>query len=307
MQKHTQQILPDGVLENVSLQPYTTWRVGGVAQYFAMPHTLTEFLQLISWCKKQKLPLTILGCGANCLVADEGVKGLVVVTTNMNKLHVVSHGVVAECGVTLAQILQCCLQKGWGDMTWCAGIPSTVGGAVRGNAGAFNKTISTFVQAVLACTDKGVQWFTGTQLQFAYRTSLFKQKPYIILSVVLRFNPCDKAYLQQQMQNHIAYRKQTQPKEPSAGSVFLKVDTTSAGYYIEKAGLKGVRVGGAMVSPIHANFIINTGGATASHILRLIKLIRREVWRTFHKKLQTEISYIGGNVGDRRLPHAYKI
>lgn len=307
MQKQKHVDLPDGIQQNVSLQSYTTWRVGGVAQYFVEPATLQDMLSYISWAKKARLPITVLGFGSNCLVADEGVKGLVIVTTKLNKMHALSCGVVAECGVSLAQLLQYTLQQGWGGLEWSAGIPSTIGGAVRGNAGAFGESISSRVVSVLAYTENGVQLCMGNCLQFAYRTSIFKQKPWVILSVCLAFSPKPTQQIQQRVQECIAYRKRTQPQLPSAGSVFLQVQGVSAGYYIDKAQLKGVAVGGAMVSPEHANFIVNIGSATASNILQLIKLIRREVYRKFHIKLQTEISYIGGNVGGWRLPYTHKI
>jgi len=251
--------------ENIPLKEYTTFKIGGPAKYFFIAKTKESLLEAVQEAKKRRLPIFILGKGSNLLVSDKGYKGLVIKT---------------------GEPLSSYVPKG---LEWAVGIPGTIEGAVYGNAGAFGQSMKDAVESVEvfdAKTEK-IKIFKNSDCQFAYRDSIFKKnKNLIILSVKIKTR---KSNLNK-IKEYLMHRKKTQPLNfPSAGSVFVNPEGYTAGELIEKCGLKGKTIGGAQISNIHANFIINLGNAKSKDVLRLINLAKNKVKKQFGVKLEEEI------------------
>ncbi|OGZ20038.1 MAG: UDP-N-acetylenolpyruvoylglucosamine reductase [Candidatus Nealsonbacteria bacterium RIFCSPHIGHO2_01_FULL_43_31] len=251
--------------ENIPLKKYTTFKIGGSAKYFFVAKTKTSLVKAIQAAKKASLPFFILGGGSNLLISDEGYQGLIIKT---------------------GKPLSSYVSKG---LEWAAGIPGTVEGAVWGNAGAFGKSMQDVVKKVevFDIKDGKIKILNNKDCQFGYRDSIFKKnKNLIILSVKIKTR---KSNLNK-IKEYLNYRKDRQPLNlPSAGSVFKNPKNYSAGELIEKAGLRGKKIGGAQISNIHANFIVNLNKATAQDVLSLIKLIKKTVYGKFKVKLREEI------------------
>ncbi|OGC03996.1 UDP-N-acetylenolpyruvoylglucosamine reductase [candidate division WOR-1 bacterium RIFOXYA12_FULL_43_27] len=251
------------LLKNRPLKKFTTFKIGGPAKLLVVPESPEE---LRAFLKKNRKPIFVLGGGSNVLFSDKGFDGVVVSTAKMKKLS----GNIAEAGVPLARL----------KIPELAGIPGTIGGAVKGNAGAFGVSIGDFVEYV-KCFDKKGKSFK-LKPKFSYRKSNIKG---IIYEVGLRINPKSGP-----ADRFLKERKEKQPwGTPSAGSIFKNPPNDSAGRLIEACGLKGQRIGGAQVSNQHANFIVNTGSATASDVKKLIKKIQKAVKSKFGIKLETEV------------------
>ena len=278
---------------NICLKNYTTWRVGGAAEYFAIVKTPQELLQALEFNKK----ITLLGAGSNVLISDNGIKGLVI----KNRMHkVVESGgfIIAESGTALPLLANYYYLSGFGDLYWAHSIPGTLGGALKSNAGAHGGTIGDLVQSVEVLRDGKKITLTKSDCGFSYRNSKFLDSD-IILNATLSYKKTPQELTAQKRKEAIEYRKLTQPTGFSAGSTFKSVPSPncskliSAGFYIDKAGLKGKRVGGAVVSEKHANFILNDSSATASDILELITTIKLKVYKMFGIVLAEEIKYLG--------------
>ena len=254
--------------ENVKLAEYTTFRIGGPAKYFCAAKNKKDLIEAVFFAKKIKLPFFILGNGSNLLVSDKGYEGLVIKTGRPLSLYI---------------------SKG---LEWAAGIPGTIEGAVRGNAGAFGGEMKDSVKEVETFDAKSqkVKIFQNKDCQFSYRSSIFKKNSnLIILSVKIK----SKKSNPQKIKEYLKYRSIHHPKQPSAGSVFKNLKNIRARDLIEEAGLKGRTIGGAQISEQHANFIINLGGAKAKDVLGLIDLAKKEVKNKFGIKLEEEIKLLG--------------
>lgn len=254
--------------ENVSLKKYTTFQIGGPARYFFAAKNKASLIKAIQKAKKENLPFFILGNGSNLLVSDKGYKGLVIKT-----------------GKPLASYVS----KG---LEWAVGIPGTIEGAVYGNAGAFGQSMQTAVKSVevFDLKDEKIKILSNKNCQFGYRDSVFKKNHnLIILSVKIKTRKSDL----NKIKEYLIYRKNNQPLSlPSAGSIFKNAPGFSAGELIEKCGLKGKKIGGAQISDIHANFIVNLGAAKAKDVLSLIKLMKKTVNKKFKIKLEEEIIFL---------------
>jgi len=254
--------------KNIPLKKYTTFKIGGPAEYFFAAKNKTDLVRAIKNAKERRLPFFVLGGGSNLLISDEGYKGLVI-----------------KAGKPLSSYIL----KGLG---WAAGIPGTIEGAVYGNAGAFGQSMKNAVEKVevFDIKDGKIKTFNNKDCQFDYRDSVFKRnKNLIILSVKIK----QKKSNLKKIKEYLAYRKKIQPLDfPSAGSVFKNPKNYPAGELIEKAGLKGKRIGGAQISDVQANFIVNMGDATAQDVLSLIRLIKKTVDRKFKIKLEEEIAFL---------------
>lgn len=258
---------------NISLKKYTTFRIGGPAKYFWVAKNKKELIKAIKFAKKHKLPFFILGEGSNVLVSDQGYQGLVI------KFQ--------------TPLLSKFVDKG---LEWAAGIPGTVGGAIRGNAGAFDGSMADVVKnvEVLDARSQKIKIFKNKDCKFGYRTSIFKKNPnLIIFSCELRFKPGDKRKIKEKIEEHLNYRKARHPQQPSAGSIFKNPRSFSARELIDRCDLGGKKIGRAQISKKHANFVVNLGGAKAKDVLALINLIKKEVKNKFGIKLEEEIQYLG--------------
>ena len=282
--------------KNIKLAPYTTFRIGGTAKYFFTAKTKKELIKAIGESKKMKIPIFVLGQGSNLLVCDNGFDGLVVKVKN-SKFKVKGLKIFAEAGVPLSEVVNESAEKGLSGLEWAGGIYGTVGGAIRGNAGAFGgeiKDVIGQVEAYDAKTEK-IRIFKANNCCFKYRESIFKKREnLIVLSAVFKLKKGKKNKIKKEIKNYLDYRKRNHPLDfPSAGSVFKNPPKKSAGELIEKCGLQGKIIGKAQISLKHANFIINLGGAKADDVLSLINLAKREVKEKFKIELKEEIKYLG--------------
>lgn len=283
------------------LGPLTWYGVGGRADVLLRPRTIEALSTLIKRCRRSRTPLRVLGSGANLLVADEGVDGVVVRLdtpcftsqefTDAGGIPVLRVG----AGADLAKVLMETTRRGLGGLTQMAGIPATVGGAVRMNAGGAFGAIGQAVRAVTTMTRSGeVHTLPAEQITFGYRTTSIADP--IILSVEFTLTPEDPIALRERVKEIFVYKKSTQPLAAhSAGCAFKNpVDpetdkVVSAGKLIDEAGLKGLSVGGASVSTHHANFITVTPGAKAGDVMRLMDQVRERVYERHGIELATEV------------------
>lgn len=282
---------------DVSLKEHTTFKIGGKAKYFFEARAKEEVIKAVKWAKERSLPFFVLGGGSNILVSDKGFSGLVLKMEN-ECFQVKDNVVFTEAGVKLSELIKVSVKKGLGGIEWAAGIPGiTVGGALYSNAGAFGQRMADIVKEVevLDAATLEARTIPKADCCFNYKESIFKtDKNLIILSALLQFEKTDKQRLRERVKYVSSYRKQYYPPEPSAGCVFKNPSgQTPAALLIDKSGFKGKRIGQAQVSKQHANFIVNLGGATAREVLRLVKLVKKEVKEKTSVQLEEEIRYLG--------------
>ncbi len=297
--------LGEGALaQDVSLAEHTTLRVGGPADVLAVVTRADVLASLVLDALDSGMPVTVLGGGSNVLVADAGVRGLVVLNRCRGyDLYTGPDGrprVRAEAGVPLAGLARALIRQGLDGLTWAVSIPGTVGGAVVGNAGAHGGCVADVLETVTLLDETGqVRELAADEMAFAYRTSRLKvarrqgQPLPLVLAATFRLRRGEATALQRQAEAFLAYRRRTQPTEPSVGSIFRNPNGAYAGQLIEAAGLKGVRVGDAMISPVHANFIVNLGQARAVDIFALLRLAQQHVAARFGVHLEPEILLLG--------------
>ena len=285
---------------NIYLKNYTTFKIGGPARYFCIARNEKDLIGAVSFAKKEKLPFFILGGGSNLLVSDNGYSGLVLKIQN-SKVKTQNYKsklkIICGAGLSLASLIARTSELGAAGMEWAAGIPgATVGGAIRGNAGAFETEMKDLVKSVEAIDFKTgkIKIFDNKACGFAYRGSIFKRNSdLIILSAEMEFKKRDKNEIKNKIKEILNYRMAKHPKFPSAGSIFKNLESMRARDLIEKAGLNGKRIGRAQISEQHANFIINTGGAKAKDVLELIDLAKKEVKNKLGVKIEEEIKLLG--------------
>lgn len=288
----------------VSLATYTTYRSGGRAEWFAAPRSLEQLRQIVQWASLKHLPVTVIGAGSNLLVSDRGVAGLVISTRHWRQADFdeTTGRVTAAAGEPLPTLAWKAAKRGWRGLEWAVGIPGTVGGAVFMNAGAHGvSTSDLLVEAKLLDLDAGAEisqeivTVLPKQLGFKYRTSVLQQAPRPVLQATFQLQPgSDPAAVLADTQADLEQRRATQPYDkPSCGSVFRNPSPHSAGWLIEQSGLKGCCIGKARVSELHANFIVNCGGAQSEDILRLIRYVQRQVADRWSLHLQAEVRLLG--------------
>jgi UDP-N-acetylmuramate dehydrogenase len=276
---------------NVSLKKYNTFRVGGKAEYFFCADSEKDLTEALKEANKRRLLLFILGQGSNVLIPDKGLKGLVI---KINNQSFKSRGgrVLAGAGLFLPRLIAKLSELNLSGMEWAVGIPGTVGGAVYGNAGAFGKSMEDVVREVKALDVKKnkIIILTNKDCRFSHRSSAFKKKSLIIVSVDLKFKKGNKDLIKNKINKCFVRKKETQPLNyPSAGSVFKNPKGKFAAKLIEDCGLKGKTIGGAKVSEKHANFIVNFKNAKAEDIKKLISFVKKSVKNKFKTNLEEEI------------------
>ncbi len=283
--------------ENVFLKPFTVFQVGGPARFFVEARSKEEVMGALKWAKEKKIPSFILGLGSNVLVSDQGFPGLVIKISG-GKVSRDGDLITAEAGAKMAEVVNFSIQNGLVGFEWAIGIPGTIGGSVRGNAGCFGSEMKDFV----VCTDvfdanAGRELeLSNSECRFSYRQSIFKEKPeFVVLGASLRLKSGGSGEAKERLGEFVKERVQSQDiGSKTAGCVFKNPSAKiRAGALVDKAELKGTRIGGAVVSEKHANFIINTGAASAEDIVMLVGLIKERVHRKFNVLLEEEIQYVG--------------
>lgn len=278
------------------LSRVTSFHIGGNADLAVYPADAEAFAYALDAVVQAGVPYTVIGNGSNTLVRDGGFRGVVFVTTDMRRVTIDGTRLTGGCGVLLGSVGTNASRAGLAGAEFANGIPGTLGGAVYMNAGAYGGQLADIVCETV-CYDldaKQVLHLDNEAQHFGYRHSVFMEKNYIILSATLQLTKDEPDAIRARMNDYLARRREKQPLEyPSAGSVFKRPEGHFAGKLIEDAGLKGLRVGGAEVSPKHAGFIVNVGGATARDVLELIERIREKVYAMSGVTLECEIRTIG--------------
>ncbi len=297
-----------GIQKNVSLADYTSFRIGGPARYFFEAKTKQDVIKAVKTAKRLDLPFFILGEGSNILVSDQGFDGLIIRVKNqelrIKNTDKKSKVIVAGAGLLLGELVNTSIENNLTGLEWAVGIPGTVGGAISGNAGAKGKSIADVVEEVevFCANDLKIKNYKVKDCKFSYRDSIFKyNRNLIILSAGFCLKKGNTQRSREILKQILKERAEKIPTGYSAGCIFKnptphhfsqKSGGGSAGELIEKCGLKGFSIGGAKVSFQHANFIINTGKATAKDVLNLINLIKRVVKDKTGIKLQEEIVFL---------------
>ena len=281
------------ILEEEPLSRHTSFRIGGPAALFVKPSDEEQLAQVLRFAASREILPRILGAGTNVLAPDEGLRELVVCTKDaLLGLSDLGGGKIeAYAGETLSKTAVFAKNLGLTGLEFAHGIPGTVGGGVYMNAGAYGgemKQVS--VQTAVLTMEGEKQVFSGEAQGFSYRASAFEKMDAIIVKTVLQLAPGSKEEIAARMQELIEKRRASQPLElPSAGSTFKRPEGAFAGALIQAANLKGVSVGGAQVSEKHAGFVVNTGGATANDVKKLIALVQKRVFETSGFTLQPEV------------------
>jgi len=284
--------------ERMPLAPYTTFRLGGPADLAVEAASSAELQELWQMASDCGVACLVLGRGSNVLVSDRGVRGLVVLNRCSDWTLSSSGSLRVGSGMALSEVARRTAAGGWAGLEWSVGIPGSVGGAVVGNAGAHGGYVGDVLEAVTVLDHGRVRTLARDEMGLGYRTSLFKAIPTcngrpVILDATFGLRPGDAEALQRRMAELLQWRAERHPLEPSAGSVFKRTEQYPAGFLIEQAGLKGRRVGGAQVSPKHANFVVNLGDATAADVKALIEEIQETVAARFGVGLELEIELVG--------------
>lgn len=298
------------LLENEPMNKHTSFKVGGPARYFVKAESLDDLKKALDLAREKGIPFFILGNGTNLLVSDNGFDGVIVtLARDFSSIEDLGNGTFkVGAAVPLGRFARSVLKQGFAGIHKLAGIPGTLGGAIYMNAGAYGQEIGNCCSAVtvLDC-DGNIREYAASECEFGYRQSIFQKSDAIIISATFQLPTAaslgkTSADLEAELAECMAKRKATQPLNmPNAGSTFKRLSVGAAdtptqiapGYYIEQAGLKGYRIGGAEVSTVHANFIVNAGGATASDIKALSEFVQRKVTEKFGIQLKREIILLG--------------
>lgn len=286
------------IQSKVALTDYTSFRVGGPAEWFLAPRTFADLKSGLSWAVEAEQPTTVLGAGSNLLISDRGLNGLVVCTRRLRHVSFddATGQVTAAAGEPLASLAWKAAKRGWRGLEWAVGIPGTVGGAVVMNAGAHGAcTADLFASAdVISPQGKPERLFLA-DMDYRYRTSSLQKDGRIVTQATLQLEPGhDPQQVMADTSADLNQRRHSQPYHlPSCGSVFRNPEAQSAAWLIEQAGLKGYRVGRAEVAQRHANFILNCGGASASDIFTLIHHVQDRVADQWSLLLKPEVKILG--------------
>lgn len=285
------------VLVNEPLARYTTMKIGGPADILIVPKHVAGIEKTLQLVKQYKTKWTVIGRGSNLLVSDQGIEGVVIrLGEGLDHLEVEKHKVRVGSGYPLIKLSTLLSRQGLAGLEFASGIPGSVGGAVYMNAGAHKSDISSVLSKALILFEDGtIDWLTNKELEFSYRASVLQTKRLgIVLEAVFQLQAGKREEIVRSMQNNKDYRRETQPwNHPCAGSVFRNPIPHFAGDLVEKAGLRGYRIGGAQISEMHGNFIVNTGGASAQDVLSLIELIKHTIKDKFDVDMHTEVEIIG--------------
>ncbi|MGA0020844.1 MAG: UDP-N-acetylmuramate dehydrogenase [Vulcanococcus sp.] len=291
---------PLGLRRSVGLADYTTWRVGGTAQWFAEPDSAAQLQALLAWAQAEGLEARVIGAGSNLLVSDAGLEGLTLCNRRLQGAVLdASTGLIeAQAGEPIPSLARRAARAGLSGLEWSVGIPGTVGGAAVMNAGAQGGCTAEVLESVTVIEPQRPDHpfaLRADELDFAYRHSRLQHEPLVVLSARFRLQAGhDPAEISRRTSANLHSRTSTQPyQQPSCGSVFRNPEPNKAGQLIEAMGLKGLSIGGAQVSPIHANFIVNTGAATAAEIDQLINAVQQRIQAAHGITLHTEVKRLG--------------
>ena len=298
IEKANLDISKDRIFYEEPMSKYTSFKIGGPAECLIKIKTKEELKEVLLFANKENIPITVIGNGSNVLVLDEGIKGITLIIkiedieyNEDGKKVVINVG----AGEKIAKVGRMFLNKELTGFEEISGIPGSIGGAVRMNAGAHGKEMKDIIKTVTCMDYSGNEKkFSNQEMNFKYRKTILNEEKYIVTEVELELEKGNKQEIKEKMDEYAKFRKEKQPLEyPSAGSVFKRGEDFITSKLIDEAGLKGLSVGGAEVSTKHAGFIINKKNATAKDVLELVNKVKEEVYKKFNKKIELEIEVIG--------------
>lgn len=294
----TEKIDSNKVLKNEPMSSHTSFKIGGNADILVKAYSIEDIKHAIEVSNKYSIPIYVLGNGSNILVKDEGIRGIVIII-QMNDCKIEKNDkeaiVTVEAGMKLGKLAQELLKQEIGGFEFASGIPGTLGGAIRMNAGAHGSEMKDVVIDTTCMDYNGnIYIINNKEQKFEYRKSIFSNNKYIILQSTLKLQNSKKEDIRAKMDEYANYRKEKQPiNYPSAGSTFKRGSDFITAKLIDECGLKGYSIGGARISDVHAGFIINIGNATAKDVIDLIQYTQEKVYEKFNKKIELEIEIVG--------------
>ena len=284
---------------NEEMKNYTSFKIGGPAECLIKVTSEEELKEVVRYCKENKTPLTILGNGSNVLVSDDGIKGITIII-KIEKLEIKKQedgkvNIKVGAGEKLGKIARKFLEEDITGFEELSGIPGTIGGAIRMNAGAHGKEMKDIVKNIKLIDYNGIEkTLTNEQMKFEYRTSILKEEKYVVTEVELELEKGNKEEIKKKMEEYLNFRKEKQPIEyPSAGSTFKRGTDFITAKLIDEAGLKGYAIGDAQISTKHAGFVVNKGNATAKNVMELVDYVKKVVYERFNKEIELELELIG--------------
>ena len=284
------------IAENELMRRHTTFAIGGPADLFVQPKTRRELTTALAVLRERNIPFLLLGNGSNMLVADAGIRGAVVCTSELDEVRVNEDNTVsAEAGALLSRIARRAQRSGLTGAEFAGGIPGTVGGAAVMNAGAYGGEMKdVLVEVTVMDADGNIFTIPAEKLELGYRTSIIKKAGYIVLEAKIRLEEGNQEAIRERMKELTIQRTTKQPLEfPSAGSTFKRPEGYFAGKLVMDSGLRGYQVGGARVSEKHCGFVINAGGATAKDVRTLMENVRDIVYKKYGVTLEPEVKFLG--------------
>ena len=295
--EHIENFIPkERMLFNEPMSKHTTFRVGGEAACMILIEREEELLRLIPYLNQIEQEHFILGNGSNLLVGDKGYRGIVIkLGEGMNRITIEGNCIHAQAGALLSQTASMARDAGLSGLEFAAGIPGSIGGGVVMNAGAYESEMRQITESVKVMDKEGkILVLDNDTMEFGYRTSIIKNRPFIVLEVTLRMQAGEKEAIQAKMDELMAKRQSKQPLNyPSAGSTFKRPEGYFAGKLIMDAGMRGYRIGGAQVSDKHCGFVVNIGKATAADVKEVIEEVQERVQARFHVHLEPEVIFLG--------------
>lgn len=281
--------------KNVSLKKHNTYKIDTMCNYLIYPQNEYELLELLKFIKDKNIKYLIIGGGSN-IILSKPYFDVIIKLDRLNKIDIKENIVIAGAGVSMISLANACMKEGLNGLAFAGGIPGLIGASAAMNAGAYKEDMAGILKEVKVITPNlDIVTMSNKDLNYSYRNSFLKEnKEYICIEVTLELSHEESSKIKEVMDNRRQRRIETQPLDmPSAGSVFRNPDGLSAGKLIEDAGLKGYQIGGAMISPKHANFIVNTGDATSDDIIKLIEYTKQKVEEKYGIKLLLEQEIIG--------------
>ena len=296
--KEIEQIIPkEKIYENQLMSRYTSFKIGGPAECLIKVENIEELVNILKYVQKNNIKLTVIGNGSNLLISDKGIKGIVL-KIEIKKLEIKQDEdkvqIIVGSGNKLAELAQKLLSDEITGFEFASGIPGTIGGAIRMNAGAHGSEMKDIVKTITYIDRQGqIHKIKSEEAKFEYRKSMFARNDFIILEIEIELAKGNKEEIQAKMQEYAQYRKEKQPIEyPSAGSTFKRGNDFITAKLIDECGLKGYQIGGAQISEKHAGFIINKGNATAEDVLKLMEYTKEQVYNKFGKIIEPEIEIL---------------
>lgn len=286
----------DNVRLHEPMKKHTTFGIGGPADYYLCPHSTEELQKILQICRENKLEFFILGNGSNLLVSDKGYRGVVIqLWKNFSDIETEDNTITVKAGALLSKVAAEALEESLTGMEFASGIPGTMGGAVMMNAGAYGGEMKDIIREVTVLTREGeLLTLSKEEMNFGYRTSVVKEKGYVVISAELQLRKGDREEIRKVMDELKERRVTKQPLDmPSAGSTFKRPEGYFAGKLIMDAGLRGFSVGGAQISEKHCGFVVNKGDATAADVLGLIGEVQKRVQEKFGVALEPEVKFLG--------------